>query len=463
VATATEILPPRYRDVEAIGRGAMGNIYRATDTALGRTVAAKVLSDRFADDAGIVARFEREARTVAGLSGAAHVVTIFDVGTWQGRPYLVMEYLPGGSLADRLAADGIPPTAMALRWLEQAARGIDAAHAAGIVHRDVKPANILLDARENAKVADFGIARAVGVDSLTTAGTILGTAGYIAPEQARGERATPASDRYALGVVAFELLSGSRPFERESMTAEALAHVADPVPSVTAFRRELPQSLDDVFRRALSKAPEDRYGTALELVWALRDALAESAGDTATLPVALPVARPEPKRPRRLSRLLVVVALAAAAIAGLAAGLLLSAGSDRVRTLTVGGRTIQQTIHQTVQQTVTAPSPAPPPTPSPPAATPSPSGNPHGLNDHGYSLMKQGDWAGALPYLQAAVRGLSGTGPADPYEAYANYNLGYTLTKLGRCSEALPYLERADRLEPGNADVHAALAHARNC
>jgi serine/threonine-protein kinase len=422
-------------------------------------VAAKVLSDRFADDAGIVARFEREARTVAGLSGAAHVVTIFDVGTWAGRPYLVMEYLPGGSLADRLAADGIPATGTALRWLEQAARGIDAAHAAGIVHRDVKPANILLDARDNAKVADFGIARAVGVDSLTTAGTVLGTAGYIAPEQARGERATPASDRYGLGVVAFELLAGSRPFERESMTAEALAHVGEPVPSVTAFRRELPRSLDDVFRRALSKTPDERYGTALELVWALRDALAESAGDTATLPVA----RAEPKRRRRLSRLLAAVALAAAAVAGLAAGLLLSAGSSRVRTLTVGGRTIQQTIHQTVHQTVTAPSPAPPPAASPPAAPPSPSGDPHGLNDHGYSLMKQGDWAAALPYLQAAVRGLSGTGPADPYEAYANYNLGYTLTKLGRCSEALPYLERADRLEPGNGDVHAALAHARSC
>jgi tetratricopeptide (TPR) repeat protein len=243
------------------------------------------------------------------------------------------------------------------------------------------------------------------------------------------------------------------------MTAEALAHIGEPVPSVTAFRRELPRSLDDVFRRALSKTPDERYGTALELVWALRDALAESAGDTATLPVA----RAEPKRRRRLSRLLAAVALAAAAVAGLAAGLLLSAGSSRVRTLTVGGRTIQQTIHQTVHQTVTAPSPAPPPAASPPAAPPSPSGDPHGLNDHGYSLMKQGDWAAALPYLQAAVRGLSGTGPADPYEAYANYNLGYTLTKLGRCSEALPYLERADRLEPGNGDVHAALAHARSC
>src|SRR5947209_15578614 len=157
----------------------MGDIYRATDTALRRTVAAKVLADHYSGQHDVVARFEREARTAAGLSAAAHVVTIYDVGTWEGRPYLVMEYLPGGSLADRLAHDGAPPTAVALRWLEQAARGIDAAHAAGIVHRDVKPGNILLDGHGNATVADFGIARAVGADSLTTAGTVLGTAGYI--------------------------------------------------------------------------------------------------------------------------------------------------------------------------------------------------------------------------------------------------------------------------------------------
>jgi len=109
---------------------------------------------------------------------------------------------------------------------------------------------------------------------------------------------------------------------------------------------------------------------------------------------------------------------------------------------------------------VTAPSPTPPP---PPATPPPPSGDPHGLNDRGYALMKQGDWTAALPYLRSAVRGLAGAGPSDPYEAYANYNLGYTLTKLGRCSEAMPYLQHADTLEPGNTDVHAALARARNC
>jgi len=436
----------------------MGDIFRATDTALGRTVAAKLLSDRYADDPDIVARFEREARTAARLSGAAHVVTVYDVGAWNGRPYLVMQYLPGGSLADRLAGVDALPAGVALRWLEQAARGIDAAHAAGIVHRDVKPANILLDESDSVRMADFGIARAVDTDSLTATGTVLGTAGYIAPEQARGERATPASDRYALGVVAFELLAGSRPFERESTTAEALAHVSAPVPSVTELRPELPRSLDPVFERALAKDPAKRYASCFELVSALKDAVAAGAAETATLPIAVPPPQAETRPTRSPSRLrpwaVALAALALATVGGLAAGFLFSPGSERVRTLTIGGRTIQQTVHQTV----TAHAPPPPAPPSQAA-----SGEPHHLNDHGYSLMQDGKWSAALPLLRGAVRGLAGVGPSDPYEGYANYNLGYTLNQLGRCSEALPYLRRADRLEPHNHDVLTAMARAKRC
>ena len=459
MATATEILPPRYRDIEPIGRGAMGDIFRATDTALSRIVAAKLLSDRYADDPDIVARFEREARTAARLSGAAHVVTIYDVGAWNGRPYLVMQYLPGGSLADRLAGIEALPTGVALRWLEQAARGIDAAHAAGIVHRDVKPANILLDESENVRMADFGIARAVDTHSLTTTGTVLGTAGYLAPEQARGERAIPASDRYALGVVAFELLAGSRPFERESTTAEALAHVSAPVPSVTELRPDLPRTLDPVFERALAKDPEGRYRSCLELVSALREAVADGAVETATLPIVAPPTPAESRPARSPSRLrpwgVALAALALATAGGIAAGFLFSPGSERVRTLTIHGRTVQQTVNQTV----TAPAP---PTPAP-APTPVASGEPHDLNDRGFSLMQQAEWSAALPLLRGAVRGLAGAGPSDPYEGYASYNLGYTLNELGRCSEALTYLRRADRLEPHNHDVLTAIARAQRC
>ena len=216
-----DILPARYRDAELIGRGGMGEIYRAVDEVLGRDVAVKLLAERFAGEAEVRERFTREALTAARLSGEPNVVTIFDVGEHHGRPFIVMEHLAGGSLEDVLRREGAQPPGRALAWLEEAGRALDAAHAAGIVHRDVKPANLLLDGAGNVNVADFGIASAAGLDSFTRPGTVLGTAGYLSPEQASGERATPASDRYALGVVAYELLCGERPFARDNPTAEA--------------------------------------------------------------------------------------------------------------------------------------------------------------------------------------------------------------------------------------------------
>src|SRR3954452_365931 len=198
MAVATPRLPARYERVGLIARGGMGSVYRAYDTTLGRVVAIKVLDERFAEDPDLRMRFEREARAAARLSGHRGSVTIYDVGECDGRPYIVMELFDGGTLEDRLR-DGAPPLPLALRWLEQAAAAIDAAHAAGVVHRDVKPANLLLDPEQNVHVADFGIASAAGLDALTRAGTILGTAGYLSPEQARGERGAAASDRCALG------------------------------------------------------------------------------------------------------------------------------------------------------------------------------------------------------------------------------------------------------------------------
>ena len=174
-------------------------------------MAVKLLADRYAADVGIRERFKREALAAARLSGEPGAITIFDVGEWEDRPFIVMEYLAGGSLEDRLRRDGAQPPARALAWLEQAAAALDAAHRHGIVHRDVKPANLLLNERGELRVADFGIASAAGMDSMTLTGTVLGTAGYLSPEQAQGERATPASDLYALAIVAYELLSGERP------------------------------------------------------------------------------------------------------------------------------------------------------------------------------------------------------------------------------------------------------------
>ena len=275
--------PPRYEGAERIAHGGMGDVFRAVDSALGRVVAIKLLSEGYAADAGVRARFTREALAAARVSAAPHTVTTFDVGEWRDRPYIVMEYLSGGSLADRVSQNGAQPPPRVLAWLDGTARALDEAHRRGVVHRDVKPANLLLDDEGEVAVADFGIASAAGMDPLTQAGTVLGTSGYLAPEQARGEPAGPAADRYALAVVAYELLCGRRPFEGESPTAEANAHANSPPPPITSIARWLPAGLDEVFERALAKDPAARHESCAELVADLRSALRSDAGPTQVL------------------------------------------------------------------------------------------------------------------------------------------------------------------------------------
>ena len=207
----TPILPDRYDEPRLVGRGGMGEIYIARDRLLARTVAVKVLAERFAQEPELRERFRREALTAARLSGEAHVVTIFDVGEHGGRPYTVMEYLPGGTLAEHARRAPVRPE-QALAWLTEVAAALDAAHAKGVVHRDVKPANLLFDGSGHLQVVDFGIARVMDETlGLTAPGTILGTAGYLAPEQALGQETTAASDRYALAVVAYELSRAGGP------------------------------------------------------------------------------------------------------------------------------------------------------------------------------------------------------------------------------------------------------------
>ena len=458
MAVETELLPPRYRSPRRIGRGAMGDIYLATDELLGREVAVKVLADHYAADEGIRERFKRESLAAARLSGEPGAVTIFDVGDWEGRPFIVMEHLSGGSLEDRLRREGAQPPGRALGWLEQAAGALDAAHRHGIVHRDVKPANLLLNERDEVTVADFGIASSAGMDSMTLTGTVLGTAGYLSPEQAEGQRSTPASDLSALAVVAYALLSGERPFERESPTAEAAAHVNAPVPSISARCKNLPHEIDQVFQRALAKDPRQRHRSAREFVAELRDALFRSAGATREL-------APSPQR-RRPARVLVPVGLLllAGAIGAAVAAIVTSGGSSapQVVTRTVTGPGGTTTVRQTVthQTTAAAKPPPPPPPPPPPTAV---TGGGHSLNDQGYSRIQAGDYAGAVPLLQSAVQQLRGLGPSDPYEAFANYNLGYALYRLGRCDEAVPYLQRADQLEPQRHEPRQLLQRAERC
>ncbi len=463
MAPGTEFLPQRYRAPERIGVGGMSEIFLAQDAVLQRRVAVKVLAERYARDEGIRQRFTREALTAARLSGEPGALTIFDVGESDERPYIVMEYVPGGSLEDRIRRNGAAPPAKALRWLEQAAAALDVAHRHGIVHRDVKPANLLLDARGNVLVADFGIASAAGLDSLTLTGTVLGTAGYLSPEQARGERAGPASDRYGLAVVAYELLSGERPYANESVTAEAAAHVHAPIPSIAERCRNLPPEVDPVFRRALAKDPAVRYETAADFVADLREALAQDAGATGRIGVVAPA--PAARWSTRSLAIPAALLLVAGAAGGVTAALVAGGSKQaagRLVTRRVTGpagrvRTVRETV--TRQQTVTAPAPTPPPPPPPPPG----GGDGHTLNDRGYQIIQQSDFTDAIPPLQEAVRKLAGTGPSDPYEGYVNYNLGYALYRSGRCAEAIRYLRRAEQLEPDRSEPGDIRRRAERC
>jgi eukaryotic-like serine/threonine-protein kinase len=445
MAVGTGLLPDRYTGARPIGRGGMGEIYRVTDTVLGRAVAVKVLAERYARDEAVRERFTREALAAARLSGNPSIVTIFDVGEWRDRPFIVMEYLSGGSLEEKVRDEGPPAPRQALDWLEQAAAALDAAHREGVVHRDVKPANLLLDRRGDVHVADFGIASAAGLDSLTQTGTVLGTAAYLSPEQAQGKRATPASDLYGLGVVAFELLTGRRPFAGDSMAAEAAAHVTGEVPPVAEIDPSLPPQLDEVFARALAKDPAARYGSCAELVAALRAAFDEGAGSTRILaePSTAPTRVIAPRR--RPARLLLLIAL-----------LLLAAGIGALASTLLGGSSGRHAAPPT--QSTRAATTKPPQTTAKTAAAPTPDE----LNAQGYRLMQQGDYRGALPLLQQAVQGLQAQ-PLDPNAGYANYNLGVTLTALGQCAAAIPYFETAKHLEPGRPEIDQAEHQAHHC
>jgi serine/threonine protein kinase len=470
MAVRTGVLPDRYADPRVIGRGGMGEIFLAEDTELGRKVVVKLLDDRFSDRDDLRQRFRREGLTAARLSNQPHIVTIFDVGESNGRPFIVMEYLPGGSLADKARAGAVRPQE-AVAWLAQAAEALDAAHADGVVHRDVKPANLLFNERGELQVADFGIARVTDdTAGMTAAGTVMGTAGYLSPEQARGEPATPASDRYALGVVAFELLTGGRPFERGSETAEAAAHIHEPVPAASSRGVGLPRSVDAVFDRALAKDPGARYASCEEFVQALRASLLpEEAAPTRALP-AVPAV--PPRRRERSSRSawlvpLLVVGLLAALAGGLLAAVLTSnhdgsGGAQAERTPQTVTRRERETLPSTtivttIVTTASAPPASAPPSPAPASAVSV--SDAVQLTDQATGYLRQGDWESALGTERRALPALEGTYRDDfRYEAYAYYNMGKALAELGRCPKALDYLDRSEQLQGQRSEIDAARA-----
>jgi serine/threonine protein kinase len=272
----------RYRLEELLGQGGMAEVHRATDTKLARTVAVKVILAAHAIKGDFLERFLREARMVASLEHP-NILPVYDFGEDNGVPFIVMPYLSGGSLRERLRA-GAAPLPLASAWITQLADALDAAHAAGVLHRDVKPANVLVGKNDRLFLADFGIAKLLESQSgLTATGVVVGTPIYMAPEQAQGRPATPATDRYALAVVAYEILCGRPPFDGDNALSLMHQHVSTPPPPLSARVGGLPAGLDAVLSQALAKDPAARPPTCR----ALADAVAVFAPAGITPPPSL--------------------------------------------------------------------------------------------------------------------------------------------------------------------------------
>jgi eukaryotic-like serine/threonine-protein kinase len=471
-------LPERYAAVRHIASGGMASVWCAHDRALGRNVAIKLLAERFADDEDANARFLREARAAARLSGHPNVVMIYDVGETEidGRAFIVMEFLAGGTVADALRVDSVRRV-HAIKWVAEAASALDFAHSRGVLHRDIKPANLLLDRARTLHVGDFGIARLGAEDTITGTGEVLGTASYLAPERALGQPATPASDRYSLAVAAFELLVGHRPFTAQHFAAQARQHIDEEPPAASLLNRTLPESVDAVLSRGMAKRPEQRWPSAQDFAQALETGLTEATTKAHHRVAAAAVARPargshptasrqpttsrQPtatRRPasrtgspppatarppgRRRGRILALAALVLGAVAAVAiAGTIGSGGRSPQRSASAQRQASASTPkharaaakpaarkpHTTQTQTVTA-TPAAATTPPPTAET---------LEARGHQLMLDGNYSAALPALRQAVNSAS---PDSLTYAYALYDYGRALLLAGDPKDAVKVL-----------------------
>jgi eukaryotic-like serine/threonine-protein kinase len=316
-------LSGRYRLDAQIGAGGMSTVYLAFDKTLERRVAIKLMHREIASDSDQLERFRREARAVAQLSHP-HVVGVIDAGEEDGRPYIVFEYVEGETLKDRIRRLGRLPVDEAIAYAIEIARALSAAHGRGIVHRDVKPQNVLVDEEGSAKVTDFGIARSIDDTGLTADGRVLGTTDYVSPEQALGHDVNGQSDIYSLGIVLYEMLTGDVPFHGENQVSVAMKHVREELPDVSKRRPEVSAGLAAVLDRMTAKDLRKRYPDALSLQADLEEALArelartgQSTGEATAVLRTLPESarRRLPLRMRRPLPIVAVVALLAAAVA----------------------------------------------------------------------------------------------------------------------------------------------------
>jgi serine/threonine protein kinase len=301
----------RFRVKRKLGEGGMATVYLARDEELDRPVAVKVLAAHLAGDEDVRERFLREARLAARLSHP-NVVAVFDAGEDDGAPYIVMECVEGETLAETLERRGKLPPAEAVTLAVQACSALEHAHAAGLVHRDVKPGNLLLRKDGTLKISDFGIARAAETTGITQAGTILGTAAYLAPEQAAGEEVTAAADLYSLGAVVYEALTGQPPYTVDSLAQLVHKREGRPITPVRDLSPEVPRPLEDVVMRTLARLPQYRPTSAAELARQLAAAVPEAATERLPRDEPTRVVRPPRRRPWPLA-----AAAAAALIVGL--------------------------------------------------------------------------------------------------------------------------------------------------
>ena len=395
-----------YRLVEPLGRGGTSVVYRAEHVRLERPAAVKLLSPGLGES-DFSERFLRESQVAASLDHPS-IVPIYDAGEEDGLLYIAMACVEGTDLKAVLEEEGRLPVRRALRIVAQIGSALDAAHARGLVHRDVKPANILVADDDRAYLSDFGVAKDLGTNGSTRTGSFIGTIEYCAPEQIEGRAVDARTDVYALACVLYECLAGSPPFHRPSEVAVLNAHLHAPPPRLTRAAPDLPPALEQVLAKALSKSPLDRHATCGELVAAARAAAAE---------------RRVHRRRLAVSVSLLVLAALLGALAALGVRAIAFGDDPQAAPRTAPPRQPQATLSDLLIR----------------------SEDGRTLNDIAYALIGAKQFERALPFARKARLKAA---PGSLTQGYANFNLGYSLLKLGRCRESLQPLRRALALEP---------------